>query len=111
MSYYEEQMDNLDIADPIYKRPYGHSKLWRTQDGRYLDPEDFDNNHLLNTIKYIERLQAEDPGEAGYCPGDSDGAYWAGVCEDRHNDNVRKLLEDAHNALTKEARKRGLLVI
>lgn len=80
------------------------STTWTTASGDVLFPRQFSADHLMNTIRYIERLPEKEPREI-ICDYDGDGGPVFEPGEpagpDRYN---------VYPLLLKEARKRGFLL-
>ena len=65
------------------------------------------DEHLINRIKYFEKVLANRPDEEYYM-GDSDYAQDAVDQENRHNENMAEDIEAHIKYMKSEARKRGL---
>ncbi len=60
MSFEEDEYYDIDDFDPPI--PY-ELKIWTTKDGQRVPIWKMDNNHLINTIAYIERKGKRVPYE------------------------------------------------
>lgn len=70
---------------------------WKTRDGRELEIKDMDNEHLINTIKYIERKNFVQiiPQGGGNC------------AEDIWYDEIEIDLKPIYNEMVRELNKRS----
>ena len=83
--------------------------FWTTKNGIRIPVENMTNKHLDNAIKYLEKMQVNDPGEFCYM-GNSDAAEDAVDCENSHNEIVREEISSALNILQKEQRRRDKMM-
>ena len=88
--------DNLD--EPDYD--------WVTADGQKLKYSEMETSHIKNCIKMLERQLEARPPEANADNSDSDGAYWAKVSEDRHNEELANSIEKTISELNRELSNR-----
>ncbi len=88
--------DNLD--QPDYD--------WVTASGQKLKYSEMGTTHIQNCIKMLERQLSERPPEANADGDDSDGAYWAKISEDRHNERMANSLEKTIKELKQELENR-----
>lgn len=77
---------------------------WKSSDGKKLLPREFMADHLMNTIRYIERLPARDPEEI-ICDYDGDAGPIMDNGEPPGPDRFK-----VYPLLLVEARKRGFLL-
>lgn len=89
-------IDNLD--QPDYD--------WVTSSGQKLKYSEMEESHIKNCIKMMQRQLEARPPEANADSGDSDGAYWAKVSEDRHNERLANSIERTISELTNELERR-----
>ncbi len=81
--------------------------IWKTRDGKKLKPSEMEDGHIRNCISLMKR-NINDASD-NFCDysGDADGAYWAGICNDRDTqdyiDHAEAVIEEFEKEL--ESRK------
>jgi hypothetical protein len=77
---------------------------WKQKNGVLIDIKDMQVGHLKNCIKMLKRQLEDKPDFVD--GGDSDGAYWAAISENRYNDSLAEDIKNVIRLLQKEIRSR-----
>ena len=77
----------------------------KMQNRFYVDLTKFTDSHLINRLKYFERMLANNPGEQCYV-GNSEYAEDAVECENRHNEILAEEITEHIENLKEELENR-----
>lgn len=76
--------------------------MWRTKNGDVVYLKEMTTTHIENCIKYIKKVIENRP-QVYSVDSDSDGAYFAHICEERQNDEreeeLNKIIEEMEEEL------------
>ena len=77
---------------------------WKQRNGKIIDAKDMEVGHIKNCIKMLKEQLEDKPDYVD--GGDSDGAYWAGICENRINDEVEENIKNTIRLFKQELKLR-----